>query len=810
MKPKYLYNWVIIICLAAATCQSIFAKSLILEDTLVAKNEIIFEEILGGDVSILSTHFTENETLLLLLDRVIRRSIPVNEIEELSDVVNLVEISLADQSILAEYYAAAPDDETEVDLKHLVYDPASGQYLIYDALSQSMLAYSFLEPEARVIEVEKVRLVEVPVELPPEPVVEEVVPEEVIEEVPEEAAEEVAEIEEEIEPAVEEVSEIVDEQAEELSVVVEDAAAETQPTEEMEEVVEEISEAVEDTTEAQPEEVEAEMEITEETQEAIEETEEMLEEVAESPNAIEFPQPTTKWIEETYTDEEIIYINRYFGTPLASYALEAFSEGEIKSLANNDAGQVIALFMDTEGVLKQFGLSVSGDSIALSELKTFPEYLTGIVTMATDPVSTHVLYSLDGQSVISEYTADGVLIKRHENAMLRGAMNMQFIEIADETGAVNDVLLRVLTDSRLVDLDWGRFDQETVRWVPGQYASLQSAIEAANDGDWVLVSPGQYAGGAELNTGSISITSLYAITPAETFVENTVITGGGTSALNLGNAAEASISHLTIEGFETGILSEGTLTVDSLTLTGNGDAIECAGGTAFIQNSTIQNSSRTGILYSDATASLVEYNTITANQQHGIKVVITPYNRVLYRSVFRKNHISENGDSGIYFEDDTIITNREFRIENNFIIDNGVAGIQVYLEQPDPRNRLPEGPRRIEPHFIVNNTLAGNPTGILNGGNFKVINNIIAFSEEVGIVNLRYQSLVIRNLFWENGENAVDSNYNARGNVEEDPLFAEDGSYELNADSPAIGVGIRGNLWNDDSDRSGNTLGANI
>jgi parallel beta-helix repeat protein len=251
----------------------------------------------------------------------------------------------------------------------------------------------------------------------------------------------------------------------------------------------------------------------------------------------------------------------------------------------------------------------------------------------------------------------------------------------------------------------------------------------------------------------------------------------------------------------------GQLNAQRLELVENEVGVQIAGGTAILSECIVSRNDRNGIEYTDATATLVEKCTFEENGKHGIYIAITPYDGVLFRTVIRHNQISGNGGAGIYFADQPITTQREFRIENNFILHNETAGVEVYLEQPDPKNLLPTGPRTRSAAYLVNNTIVGSPYGVLRGGNFRIVNNIFAQCSIAGIQDVDTHSVVIRNLFWENQENSVDSNFNSSNNIGDDPMFVGE-DYVLSMRSPAKRAGIPGNLWNDTSDRSGTDIGA--
>ena len=62
--------------------------------------------------------------------------------------------------------------------------------------------------------------------------------------------------------------------------------------------------------------------------------------------------------------------------------------------------------------------------------------------------------------------------------------------------------------------------------VPDQFATVQAAIDAAGDGDTVLVRPGTYAGGLVIAGKRITLESEYRRTGDAGLIDRTVLTGG--------------------------------------------------------------------------------------------------------------------------------------------------------------------------------------------------------------------------------------------------------------------------------------------
>src|SRR5918998_156873 len=65
----------------------------------------------------------------------------------------------------------------------------------------------------------------------------------------------------------------------------------------------------------------------------------------------------------------------------------------------------------------------------------------------------------------------------------------------------------------------------TIR-VPEDYATIQEAVNAAGDGDTVLVGPGTYAGGIVISGKSITLASYYHTSGDTSFIDQTIINGG--------------------------------------------------------------------------------------------------------------------------------------------------------------------------------------------------------------------------------------------------------------------------------------------
>jgi hypothetical protein len=767
------------------TISSLFAgpsKTLLLEDSISVQNRILINKLFESDLRFTGKMtYTSMGNILLLAEEAVEWTQDGDEDGDgYTTLANLFECDPVAGTVVAAYNTQDTTGDAVVALNDIVLDEADGIYYGLDRENQALYAYEYGPDEEKTVTVEKTRMVEVVVE--PEPQVEE----EVVQ--PEPETLEMSEEEESDTAVNDQITDSVTESVEPAAEVTDEVVPEIQA----EAAAEVTDEGVEPVAEA------AEEEIAEPAEAAV------VEEVVPA----EPPAPVTKWVEETYEEEGILVVKHKFGKALQQYDLASLKLSSITDLQYDKETNVIVLLGEAEDgnkVIVSIQASEDGSIVANDLIHTGSSDLGDVIFI--DKVTKH--WVISGPEGLSVYARDGRLLRKTESGMGDVFSDICNVPVLDETGAVSGSQWMVFHYGQVGILSWERPGEANIHHVPGEFVTIQAAVDAAKSDDWVILSPGIYKEKVTVAGKSINLISYYQTTQDLYFIENTVIRSEGDAAITATEAPNTSlyVSGLRLTGSAAGVRSSGNITMENLEIVGNQNGTVFAGGTAVISDCDILNNAGDGVAYHSATATLLEKCNISDNAGHGINIVITPYDGELYRTVIRRNDITRNGGSGIHFEDAPITTQREFRIENNFIIENKVAGVEVFLPQKDSKNLTPTGPRTKNSVFLVNNTIVKNPVGVLRGGNYRMINNIVAGSTTVGIQNLMYHSLVIRNLFWENKENSIDSNYVAANNREEDPMFVGN-DYILSVRSPAKRTGIPGNLWNDTSDRSGADIGA--
>ncbi len=207
-------------------------------------------------------------------------------------------------------------------------------------------------------------------------------------------------------------------------------------------------------------------------------------------------------------------------------------------------------------------------------------------------------------------------------------------------------------------VDMGAFERQTPSGIhvnPGD--SIQSAINAASDGDTILVGPGTYLEDLAITNKAVTIQSTAG--PGVTKIQGTS-TGAYSWSITFSNSGQQGLPSGSLEGF-------------TVTCSGSASGILATGAAApTIRNNVITGCSK-GITFSASSSPppiLIENNLIYANTYYGI------YLSTGARGVIRQNTINQNtGGSGggliLYNVDPSL------QVTNNILTNNANTNVSV-------------------------------------------------------------------------------------------------------------------------------------
>ena len=330
------------------------------------------------------------------------------------------------------------------------------------------------------------------------------------------------------------------------------------------------------------------------------------------------------------------------------------------------------------------------------------------------------------------------------------------------------------------------------RIVPDQFATIQAAIDAAGDGDTVLVRPGTYTGGLLISGKRITLESEYPRTGDPARIENTIVADGSPILDIAASAVGVVVEGFTFKNGRYAVVTSGDqATVRSNRFLDNGaDSIsfERTGGT--VTSSFFVHSSDDCIDVDGPKVALIENNICTRAGDDGVEIRNFDYaGPVTLTTVLRGNTIVAAGEAGVQLIDYQAPSNRVYKLERNLIRNSIGVGLGIMGDNQTVEDF--SGYSMPERVYVLNNAFDGNSYAVAGGDNLVALNNIFTNLTMLGLKNVDGKSVAKYSLFYGNAADQEASNVIATEDVTADPLYLDrtGGDLGLRASSPAIDAG---------------------
>ena len=350
--------------------------------------------------------------------------------------------------------------------------------------------------------------------------------------------------------------------------------------------------------------------------------------------------------------------------------------------------------------------------------------------------------------------------------------------------------------------------------VPGEYKSIQGAIDAALTADTVLVAPGTYKEAIDFKGKGVAVVS-------ERGPDVTVIDGNGANSVVQFNSAEpsqAALRGFTVTGGRHGIScsSWSRVSIADNRVTANRETGIATGSLAWIHGNTISRNAR-GVYATGQEViegNVIEDNVlVTSGMMGGAGIYATGAHTI------RDNTIRNNKVVGAFFGGGLALSMRAGIVEGNF-----VQGNELQYVSPAPSvfggGMYGGGSSSVlvrNNHFIGNRLTGGGSLYQYGGGVFigacvftnnNVMGNTAGFGGGIGTMGLPYGSCttIVNSIVRDNSGSQIASygtpvlyvshcnvsgGFQGAGNIDKDPLFVpgDSGPYHLRADSPCVDGG---------------------
>ncbi|MGH7731161.1 MAG: right-handed parallel beta-helix repeat-containing protein [Candidatus Eiseniibacteriota bacterium] len=245
--------------------------------------------------------------------------------------------------------------------------------------------------------------------------------------------------------------------------------------------------------------------------------------------------------------------------------------------------------------------------------------------------------------------------------------------------------------------------------VPQDVAGIQAAIDAAQSGDTVLVSPGTYGGGLVIGGKAVTLASRYIQTGNPDDIARTTLDGGNPILTIQASAGAAT----TVRGlmFRNGsyqlVNHARRVRILNNRFIDGSDQVSFEGAGGLVRDCFFDNAGDDAIDCDDASDPTIENNTILNAGDDGIEIRLHDVTGPTLQIIVRDNLISGCGEDGIQLIDYPGASSRAFRIEGNVIANNAMVGLGCMANGVTVEDFA--GAPLVEPVQVVGNTFSGNP-----------------------------------------------------------------------------------------------------
>jgi parallel beta-helix repeat protein len=352
--------------------------------------------------------------------------------------------------------------------------------------------------------------------------------------------------------------------------------------------------------------------------------------------------------------------------------------------------------------------------------------------------------------------------------------------------------------------------------VPTDQPTIQAGIDAAVDGDTVLVADGTYTGEGNKNIGFIGkAITVQSENGAENCIIDCELSGNGFN-FHTGESVDSVVLGFTITNARWGIFGDSASiscnssspTISNCIISGNaGSGIDCYSSSPTISNCTINGNASHGIYCSSSSPTISDCS-ISANNGSGI---YCPFSS---SPTISNCIISENQGTGIGCNG------------GSPIIDKCIVWGNLTTESAGGVSLISCIDAKLTNSLIVGNTAFNAAGGIYtSSSSLEIVNCTITdnLANSDGGVSLGSGFPLIKNtIIWGNTPDtstiggSADVSYSdisgysgpGIGNIDQNPLFIGGGNYQLSSNSPCIDTGTSQGAPDTDIDGNPRPLGA--